>query len=420
MTSKETALQSVFEQKTLLEKLYPLRVPEARQRIEQAFQSFFERFPDHKQIGIYSAPGRTEIGGNHTDHQQGCVLCASIDKDALAIGGINQTDTIRIFSEGYGSITVKLPRLEADEAEFNTVQSLVKGVVAKMSQRFPIKGFDLYICSEVLSGSGLSSSAAFEVLVGIAINDLFCGNRFQMTELAQIGQYAENVYFGKPSGLMDQIACAVGGIISIDFQDVQHPIIKQIDAAFDDYGVCIINSGADHADLTDAYAKITTEMETVAAFFGNAKLREVNESEFYDRTSAVCKKCGDRAYLRAHHFFQENRRAVLEANALSAGDFPTFLKLVKESGASSYSYLQNIHVAGATKHQSMGVAIAVCEQILQGAGAVRVHGGGFAGTVQAFVPRNQLDAFHEQCVKMLGPSSSHITHIRPIGGVVFA
>lgn len=420
MTSKETALQAIFEQETLLEKLYPSRVPEAKKRIEQIFQGFFERFPDHKQIGVYSAPGRTEIGGNHTDHQQGCVLCASIDKDALAIGGINQTDRINIFSKGYGFITVELSRLEVDETEFNTVQSLVKGVAAKMSQRFPIKGFDLYVSSDVLSGSGLSSSAAFEVLVGIAINDLFCGNHFNMTQLAQIGQYAENVYFGKPSGLMDQTACAVGGIIRIDFQDAQHPAIEQIDAAFDDYGVCIINSGANHADLTDAYAQITTEMETVAAFLGKSKLREVDEAEFYSRTPEVRKCCGDRAYLRAHHFFQENRRAVLEANALSAGDFPTFLKLVKESGISSFCYLQNIHVAGATEQQSVGVAIAVCEQILQGAGAVRVHGGGFAGTVQAFVPRNQLDAFHERCVAMLGESSCHITHIRPIGGVVLA
>ena len=392
-------------------------------RFIKVIQGFTVTFPKSagSQIGLYSAPGRTEIGGNHTDHQYGCVLAASVNLDAIAAAAPNGTDTIHFYSEGYGMIEADLSVLEPVESEKESTLALIRGMAAlAIKKGYPVKGFDVYCTSNVLGGSGLSSSAAFETLLGVIINDMYCENAFDAVEIAKMGQITENRYFGKPSGLMDQSASSVGGVVAIDFGDPENPKVEKIDLDLtgEGYALCIIDSKSSHADLTDAYAGIPREMKAVAATFGKSHLRGITKEQLIERTAAIRKVCGDRAFLRAMHFVLDNERAQEEAAALKAGDFDKFLGLVKASGESSYMYLQNISVEGAVDNQAVGVALSLCDVLLDGRGAFRVHGGGFAGTVQAFVPLDMLDTFKTTVENAIAPGCCHVLSIRPVGGAV--
>lgn len=369
---------------------------------------------------VFSAPGRTEISGNHTDHQCGCVLAAAVNLEAVADVWLNGTNNIWIQSQGYPTIKVELDDLSVREEEKNSTAALIRGVAYGFVQRgAKLQGFDAVVNSTVLPGSGLSSSAAFEVLFGTILNELFFDKKLSAVEIAQIGQYAENVYFGKPCGLMDQMVSSVGGLVYIDFENPQEPVIDKIDfdLAKAGYALCIIDSGADHADLTDEYAAIPTEMREVAAFFGKEVLRQIPADTFFSALPELRGKVPDRAILRAIHIYQENSRVLKQAEALKSGNKDTFLQLVKESGRSSWMYLQNISPTGAVEHQEVAVALALCDVLLQGRGAYRVHGGGFAGTVQAFVPFDMLDAFISGIEAVLGADKCHVLNIRPQGGI---
>lgn len=373
-----------------------------------------------KEIYRFSAPGRTEISGNHTDHQHGCVLAAAVNLETVAEVMLNDSEVIRVQSEGYPVVEVALNDLSVHEAEKNTTAALIRGVAAAFSQQgAKLQGFDARVRSSVLPGSGLSSSAAFEVLIGTICNELFFDKKLSAVEIAQVGQYAENVYFGKPCGLMDQTASSVGGMVFIDFENPNSPVVERIDHDFAAAGhaLCIIDSGADHADLTEEYAAIPGEVKRVSTFFGKEVLRDIPEADFFAALPELRHRVPDRAILRAIHFYQENKRVQLQAQALRDGDFETFLRLVSESGRSSWMYLQNITPAGATEHQDVAVALALCDTLLGGRGAYRVHGGGFAGTVQAFVPMDMLDAFKSGIERVLGEGKCHVLSIRAQGGI---
>ena len=364
---------------------------------------------------IFPPPGRTEIGGNHTDHQHGCVLTAAVDMETRAEVTLNGTNTIRVDSEGYKPVEIDLNDLAVKESEKNTTAALIRGVAAAFAQRgYKLSGFDAKVKSTVLPGSGLSSSAAFEVLIGRILNGLFANNAISAIEIAQIGQYAENVYYGKPSGLMDQMASSVGGLVFIDFADPKNPVVEKVDCDFahSGYTLCTIDSGADHAELTDEYAAMPIEMKKVAKFFGKEVLREVDEAEFYAKIAEVRKKTGDRAVLRAIHFFNENRRVQMQVRALKNDNFDVFLHYVNESGMASWTLLQNVTPAGYVEKQDMAFTIALCQQLLGGEGAVRVHGGGFAGTVLAFVPNEKFEQFKNAIDSAIGSGRTQKLHIR--------
>ena len=384
--------------------------------LDAGFRETFGTAPQQ----YFSAPGRTEIGGNHTDHQRGRVLAAAVNLDTLAAVRLNGTGTIRILSEGYPMAVVELSELEPRKEEVNTTPALIRGVAARFSQLgCRVEGFDAYCLSTVLPGSGLSSSAAYEVLIGTIINHLFFDGRVSQAEVAQIGQYAENVFFGKPCGLMDQTASAVGNLVSINFFDKDNPIITPVDFDFSACGhaLCIIDTRASHADLTDEYAAIPLEMKKVCAHFGKEVLSQIDEADFYAAIPALRLECGDRAVMRCIHFYQDNARVPRQVAALREGNFEEFLRLISESGRSSWMYLQNVVPAGYKEHQDVAVSLALCEHYLQGRGAFRVHGGGFAGTVQAFVPFDLLDAFRSGMDAALGQGACHVLSIRPQGGV---
>jgi len=369
----------------------------------------------------FSAPGRTEISGNHTDHQHGCVLAAAVNLETTATVTLNGSNVIRVHSDGYPAVEVNLSDLYPRKEEINTTAALVRGVAAAFSQRgAKLRGFDAVVHSTVLPGSGLSSSAAFEVLFGTIFNELFFQKKLTAVEIARIGQYAENIYFGKPSGLMDQMASSVGGMVFIDFADPEKPVVEKLDFDFAKTGhaLCIIDSGADHADLTDEYAAVTRELRTVCELFGGEVLQEIPMETFFSRLPRIRGKVPDRALLRAIHFYQENIRVKAQVYALKNNDFDTFLQLVNESGRSSWMYLQNIIPTGCVEHQEVALALAMCDQLLQGRGAFRVHGGGFAGTVQAFVPVELLKDFRMKIETVLGENSCHVLSIRPAGGCV--
>ena len=387
-----------------------------QQVLNAGFLAEFGRKPER----YFSAPGRTEIGGNHTDHQRGRVLAAAVNLDTQAAVAVNGTREVRILSKGYPLCVVSLDTLVPQQVEINTTPALVRGVCARFAQLgCPVEGFDAYCESTVLPGSGLSSSASFEVLIGTIVNGLFFEGKVSQPEIAQIGQYAENVFFGKPCGLMDQTASAVGNLVTIDFGDKDHPVIEPVDFDFSSCGhaLCIIDSQASHADLTDEYAAIPGELKQVCAYFGKEVLTQVPEAEFYAAIPALRKCCPDRAILRAIHVYQDNARVPQQVQALREGNFDKFLTLVKQSGHSSYMYLQNVIPAGYIEHQDVAVALALCEHYLQGRGAYRVHGGGFAGTVQAFVPFDLLEAFRSGLDAALGEGACHVLSIRPQGGV---
>ena len=393
------------------------------ERFKNLIASYTSCFGESEELGLFSAPGRTEIGGNHTDHQHGAVLAASVNLDVIAAAAPNGSDIIRIQSEGYPLDEIDLNDLSPKADEENQAKALIRGVAAKFAEMgYKLSGFNAYTTSNVLKGSGLSSSAAFEVLVGVIINNLYCGGTVSDIEIAKIGQYSENVYFGKPSGLMDQMASSVGSIVSIDFEDTAKPQVNKIEFDFPKTGhaLCIIDSGADHADLTPEYAAIPTEMKAIAGHFGKDWLRQVPKADVMANIEKLRASYGDRAVLRAIHFYNDHNRAISEADALRNGEFDKFLNIAKESGFSSYMYLQNVNVKGATDNQPVGYVLALCDELLGGRGAFRVHGGGFAGTVQAFVPLDILDEFKSKIENAVGEGCCHILSIRPVGGTCIA
>jgi len=395
----------------------------AQARLAGLLDDYKCTFGEGGAVGLFSAPGRTEMGGNHTDHQHGRVLTAAVDLDAAACAGINGTQSVRVFSKGYREVRVDLMALTPQPEEQGTSAALVRGIAARFREMgYPIAGFNACICSDVLSGSGLSSSAAFEVLIGVIFGHLFCGGLVDMVRIAQIGQYAENRFFGKPCGLMDQLTCAVGGVVGIDFADPVAPLVERLDCDLKAYGytLCIIDSGADHVDLTDEYAAIPQEMGAAARFFGKSVLREVGEPTFWDQIPALRSTVGDRAVLRAIHFFTDNRLARGQAHALKNGEFDTFLQMVNQSGQSSAEHLQNLFCSATPQAQGVTVAIAAARHLLAGRGAVRVHGGGFAGTVQAYVPLEDVDRFRDGMEGVLGKGCCHYLEIRSVGGVRLA
>lgn len=378
-----------------------------------------ETFGPHKTAALFSAPGRTEIGGNHTDHQHGCVLAGSVNIDMIAAVAPNDLRTIRMHSEGYSTICVDLQDLQKHLDEENSTASLLRGTCAAFSERnAKLSGLDIYVSSNVPKGSGVSSSAAFEVLLGTIMNELFMDAPLDAIEIAKISQWVENVYFGKPCGLMDQMASSVGGIVGIDFKDPTAPVVEQIDLNLADAGLslCIIDSGADHADLTDEYAAVPNECCRVAQICGAKFLRDVPYDVFQRSLPACRVQLGDRAVLRAMHFFADNARVDKQLDAIRRKDYIAFLQLVNESGHSSFEYLQNVIPAGATQQQAVALTIAVAKDALQGRGAVRVHGGGFAGTVQAFVPVEMVPDFRQKVEAVLGKDHCSVMLIRPVGG----
>jgi len=367
----------------------------------------------------FSAPGRTELGGNHTDHQHGLVLAAAVTMNTRAAVAENGLDCIRIRSEGYEPLSVDLSDLAVKPEEKGTSASLIRGIAAAFSERgFRPAGFDACVTSTVLPGGGLSSSASFEVLIGTILNEL-TGAGLTPLDIARIGRFAENDYYGKPSGLLDQTACAFGGVLSIDFEDTAAPVITKLDVDFAKLGyqLFIIDSGADHSGLTDDYAAVPTELAKICSFFGKRWLREVPEEDFYVNFRNLAELAGDRAMLRAIHVYEENRRVREELAALEAGDMDTYLRTVKASGDSSWKYLQNVIPAGSTFHQEMALTLALVNKLLDGSGACRVHGGGFAGAVQAYVPLESVNDFTAKLESVVGPGMIHPLTVRSEGGV---
>ncbi len=388
-------------------------------RCARVSAGFVEKFGG-KPTALFSAPGRTELGGNHTDHQHGRVLAASVNLDILAAVAVNEDNVIRVYSKDFSGSEVDLSDLSVHEEEKNSTAALIRGVAAWFKNRgCELKGFNAYTDSDVPAGSGLSSSAAFEVLIGTIIDFLFFDRECIPVEVAQCGQYAENVYFGKPSGLLDQMACSVGNIVTIDFADNKNPEVDRVELDFARFGytLCIVDSGAGHAELTDEYAAVTRELKSICTHFGKEVLREVAEEDFYAELAALRREAGDRAVLRAIHIFEENRRVERQVEALRKKDFDSYLELVRESGLSSWRWLQNLIPTGAVRNQEMAVAQTLCERLLNGKGACRVHGGGFAGTIQAYVPLEQLETFRKGVEAVLGEGSCQTVTIRPVGGV---
>ncbi|MBO4915032.1 MAG: galactokinase [Oscillospiraceae bacterium] len=388
-------------------------------RIESVVNGFCRSFDadGSRSLSIFSAPGRTELGGNHTDHQGGWALAGSVDMDTLACVSPNGSNTVRVYSKGHDPVVLDVGDTSIRESERSCSISLVRGVAAHIAERgFAPGGFDAYTETEVLRGSGLSSSAAFEVLIAQIMNRLFCGGALGSTELAQIGQYAENVYYGKPCGLMDQMACATGGVIAIDFSDIVNVDVRRcaVDFAKEGYSLVIIDSGANHADLDGEYAAIPREMKQVAALFGKDRLRDVDEAQFLAERDRALSACSERPVLRAEHYFAESRRAVAQYEALSRGDFPGFLALVRESGESSEVKLQNVSVDRPDGDRLLRV-IRRARELAGESGAARVHGGGFAGTAQAYVPLGRLESFVAGMEAEFGKGRCHVVQIRNVG-----
>ena len=369
---------------------------------------FSSAFGEARDAALFSAPGRTELGGNHTDHQRGRVLAAAVGLGIHACAAPRDDGRVRFLSEGWLPLEIDISDSAAREDERGTTAALIRGTAAFIRARgIAVGGFDAYALSEIPPGAGLSSSAACEVLLGRIMNSFYCGGELDAVTIARLAQRVENEYFGKPCGLMDQMACSLGGALAMDFAEPQSPGVTRLpfDPEARGYALCIINTGASHADLTDEYAAVPREMGSVAAFFGKAALREVDEAEFSASLPALRRAAGDRAVLRAMHFFAEDARVARQTGALLRGDFETFLSLVRESGRSSWELLQNISPAGAAAEQPMALALALGEKYLGGRGACRVHGGGFAGAVQAYVPTDALEGFTARMDAVFGEGS---------------
>ena len=390
-----------------------------RERYENAVMKFKELYGDVP-YRLFSAPGRTEVGGNHTDHNHGKVLAAGVSLDVIAVVEKTDDDIIKIRSEGFPVDVVDITDLNVNPDDVNTSAALIRGVAdGFVKNGFKIGGFRAYTTSNVLKGSGLSSSAAFEVLVGTILNYLYNECEATPVKIAQIAQYAENVHFGKPSGLMDQMASSVGSFITIDFEDTENPVINSV--AFDfkkaGYNLCIVDTKGNHADLTPEYASIPSEMKSVAGFFGKNYLREITKDMLLENIAEVRAATSDRAVLRALHFFDDNERVDREFSALKDGRIDDFLCEINSSGNSSYKYLQNIFAASAPDEQGLSIGLYTAASILKNEGASRVHGGGFAGTIQAFVPDGKLSEFESEMNRIFGDGSCHVLSIRPVGGV---
>lgn len=381
------------------------------------FEEFFGNNGE-REVSLFSAPGRSEIGGNHTDHNHGLVLAAGISLDAIAVASKNDEGIVRVKSAGYSMDTVSCDELEPCNKECGKSQAIVRGIIARFKQLgYNVGGFDATTASQVLSGSGLSSSAAFEVLVGTILNYLYNDGKVPMPEIAKIAQYSENVYFGKPCGLLDQMACAVGGFVSIDFEDTSKPVINAIDFDFSKSGhsLVIVDTKGSHSNLTDDYAAVRSEMENVAGFFGKKVLRETEKKDVIANAAALSEKFGERAVLRALHFFGENEKVIAQTDALLKNDFEAFKALIIASGRSSYMYNQNVYTCKNPTNQPLSLALCVSEQILAGKGAWRVHGGGFAGTIQAFVPDELVKDYTDAMKSIFGDDSCYVLSIRKGG-----
>ena len=397
-------------------------IPTQTARYIQAIDRFTELFGEREDVCLFSVPGRSEISGNHTDHNRGCVLAGAIDRDIIAVAAKTDDGEIRLISEGYPEDRIKLSETvdPASQPDY-TSAALIAGMVDGFRKRgLPVGGFVAYTVTEVLKGSGISSSAAFEVMVGNILNHLYGEGKTDNAEIARIAQYSENVWFGKPSGLMDQTACAVGGFVFIDFEDPAAPVIKPIPFSLSDagYDLMIVNTGGNHADLNADYASIPAEMKAIAAYFGRDVLRGITESELIANAPLLRRTAGDRALLRALHFVRENERVLAQAAALEKGDLPAFLDGVNASGRSSFMYLQNVYTNANVAEQGLSLALAVTDGLLSGKGcAFRVHGGGFAGTIQAFVKRELSAGYTEVLDSVFGAGSVMRLSIRPRGAV---
>ena len=398
-----------------------------KERMQKAINSYEDMFGSCEDLHIFSAAGRSEIGGNHTDHQRGHVLAASLNIDSLAVAAPVSDNSITLHSEGYDTYTIDLSDLEAS-AEGDTA-ALIRGVAAGFVKKgFHIGGFKAYVTSDVLGGSGLSSSASFESLIGVILSGLFNDSKVSTIDIAKIGQFAENQYMNKPCGLMDQMACSVGGFVHIDFEkrseadplfDDAYPKVERIDFDPSDYGydLVITDTKASHADLTDDYAAIPGEMKAVAAFFGKSVLGEVSEEDFLNKIPEIREKTGDRAIMRALHFFDENKRVIAEAGSLLSGDFDQFLKMFGSSARSSFEYLQNIYSVKHPNQQGVSIALAISDKVLSSPskGIARVHGGGFAGTIQTFVKKEYTDEYIKAMDALLGQGCAKKYTIRKYG-----
>ncbi len=394
-------------------------VEAAKSRYAAAVDSFVKLYGECDNIRLFSAPGRTEVGGNHTDHQHGCVLAGSVNLDVIAVVAETDDSIVRVKSEGYNEDVIDLNELEPNEAEFGRAMALIRGMCGEFkADGYSIGGFKAYTTSNVLKGSGLSSSAAFEVLIGNILSGLYNENTVDPIEIAKISQRSENKYFGKPCGLMDQMASSVGGFTGIDFNDPEKPIIEKVsfDIKAQGHNLVIVNTGGNHADLTQDYADITIECRAVSEFFGKSYLRDVDTEGFYSSLSELRKAVGDRAVLRAIHFFNDNQRALDEKLALKEGRFDDFLNISKESGRSSFQFLQNVYSPSNPSEQGLSLALSLAAEVLGNRGAYRVHGGGFAGTIQAFVPDDLLDNYLKTMKSVFGEKSCYVLNIRPIGG----
>lgn len=390
-----------------------------RQRYVKLVGLFEETFPQ-REVAIYSAPGRSEVCGNHTDHQRGEVIATSINLDAVAVVSYNDENKIQIVSDGYPMLKVDLEDLEKKAEDEGTSVGLIKGAAyALKKEGYQIAGFNAYVTSDVLIGAGLSSSAAFETIVGTIISGLFNNMEISAVKIAQAGQYAENVFFGKPCGLMDQMACSVGGLIHIDFKDIKNPLVEKVAVDFGKYrhSLCIVDTKGSHQDLTADYAAVPKEMKEVAAYFGKEVLREADEDEFYKNIAKVREKVSDRAVLRAIHFFEENKRVKNIVKELNEGNFDAFLRLITASGNSSFKYLQNVYTSHDVENQGVSLGLAASDIALKGAGAARVHGGGFAGTIQAFVPDELVEEYRSFMDSVFGTGACHVLKVRKYGGM---
>ncbi len=404
-----------------LSRLYPdMSSEQIEKRLALALDGFY-RIYGKAQPRLFSAAGRTELGGNHTDHQNGLVIAAAVNLDNVAATLHNDDNVIRIFSDTHGSASVELSELSPRESDKGTPTALVRGVAEYFTKQGfgTVGGFDAYISGQVPVGSGLSSSAAFETLIASVINGLFFDGKIPPETLARAGQYAENVHFGKPCGLMDQMASAVGGIIEIDFKNQDAPKIERLSVNLSNFGyvLCIIDTGAKHDHLGDEYAAIPSEMTSVARLLGVDKLRDVSSERFYSELPKLRGQVSDRALLRAMHFFNEDERVLSETDALKRGDFDSFLSLVRESGHSSWTLLQNIYPHQSLQDQSAALSLAWCESLLDGKGACRIHGGGFGGTIQAFVPVGASDSFKKDMELLTGIGSCRFLQTRDAGAV---
>lgn len=391
----------------------------ARERFISACDEYEKLYGECQNVRIFSAPGRTEVGGNHTDHQHGCVVAGGVDMDVIAIVGENDDNVIRIKSKGYNMDTVNVGEFEKCDKENGRAISLIRGVCAKYAEMgYAIGGFNAYTTSNVLKGSGLSSSAAFEVLVANILNGLFAENKVSEIDIAKISQFAEREYFGKPCGLLDQMASSLGGFTYADFHNPQEPVTEKIDLDIRKFGytLCVVDTGGNHANLTQDYADITIECKQISNALGVEFLRDADVDKFYASLASLRKEFGERAVLRAFHFFNEQERVLKQREALLNGEFEEFLKLVNESGQSSYDYLQNLYSTTAVKEQGLSLGIALTKQFLNGEGACRVHGGGFAGTIQCYIPTARLADYKQMIEAVYGENSCSVLSIRPVGG----